>query len=97
MKNIIVLIVALVSLACSIGSIIRVRNIEKQLQDLALQVSNLSSRPTEAPHRYRFERYGASLWRYDETTGESCQVTSNQVDKFAGGNCAIEDERKKSQ
>jgi hypothetical protein len=38
-------------------------------------------------HHYRFERNGASLWRYDETTGEACQLESNQIDKWIGGRC----------
>jgi hypothetical protein len=97
MKNIIVLILVLASLGCSIGSIAYVRNVEKQLQDLTLQVHNLSSRPTVAQHNYRFERSGASLWRYDETTGESCQVTSNRIDNWAGGNCALEDRIKQNE
>src|SRR3989442_1118691 len=40
LKSIAILILVIVSLACSIGSIVRVRNVEKQLQDLALQVNN---------------------------------------------------------
>jgi len=30
---------------------------------------------------------GGSLGRYDEATGESCQVTSNQIDNWPGGRC----------
>jgi hypothetical protein len=96
-KNIAIFILVIGSLGCSVGSIIRVRNVEKQLHDLTLQVHNFSSLPTAAQHLYRFERNGASLWRYDETTGESCQVTSNQTDNWMGGNCTLVDELKKSQ
>ena len=38
-------------------------------------------------HKYRFERDGASLWRYDEGTGEACQLQSNMIDKWIGGHC----------
>lgn len=40
-------------------------------------------------HRYRFERNGASLWRFDEATGESCQVESSVADAWIGGRCPI--------
>ena len=52
-----------------------------------------AARPAQAPmptpiqHHYRFERNGASLWRFDETTGESCQITSNVSDGWVGGHC----------
>ena len=49
--------------------------------------ARMDAQDKPAAHRYRFERSGASLWRYDETTGESCQVTSNQIDKWSGGRC----------
>jgi hypothetical protein len=38
-------------------------------------------------HHYRFERNGASLWRYDESTGEACQAESNVTDNWIGGRC----------
>jgi len=45
---------------------------------------------TPIQHKYRFERDGASLWRYDETTGEACQLESNVRDNWIGGHCPVQ-------
>jgi hypothetical protein len=50
---------------------------------LKLELAKMKS----SQHRYKFERDGASLWRYDEITGESCQVESNVRDRWIGGIC----------
>ncbi len=43
--------------------------------------------PPPVQHHYRFERNGASLWRYDDATGEACQIESNVTDAWIGGHC----------
>jgi hypothetical protein len=78
----------------------RIRDVEKglALQRLILEdIQKSAVRQAPAQHHYRFERNGASLWRYDETTGESCQVTSNQIDKWVGGHCPIAPQEQQQQ
>ena len=46
-----------------------------------------------APHHYRFETRGIqgekqySLWRFDEMTGDACQLQSDEADGWIGGHC----------
>lgn len=52
-----------------------------------LQLAMKDAVPLPVQHHYRFERNGASLWRYDEATGESCQIESSVADAWIGGRC----------
>jgi hypothetical protein len=38
-------------------------------------------------HHYKFEVNGASIYRFDLDTGESCMLQSNQIDKWSLGRC----------
>jgi hypothetical protein len=77
---------AMLALTCTLFGVEwqRINALQRQLEWVPVSIQ-----PTPKPveHKYRFERNGASLWRYDETTGETCQVTSNQIDKWIGGRC----------
>jgi hypothetical protein len=68
----------------SVAALQRTHILNSQLDTLRMQVS---LRDGVVEHKYRFERSGASLWRYDETTGAACQITSNHVDNWVGGRC----------
>jgi hypothetical protein len=50
-----------------------------------------SPAPPPVQHHYRFERDGASLWRYDEATGKSCQIESSVRDNWVGVVCPVEE------
>jgi hypothetical protein len=85
MKTIALWVIALASLAVGISAHMRMTRMEEAT---AVRVSTTQvAHQVQLQHHYRFERNGASLWRYDETTGETCQVTSNQIDNWSGGHC----------
>jgi hypothetical protein len=92
MKRLLLSIGVALLLGLTIVNQVQIFNLRNEMQVLHVEVKDAYARldaqdKPAAEHHYRFERSGASLWRYDETTGESCQVTSNQVDKWAGGHC----------
>lgn len=84
--------VILVNLCLTFASFTALNKAEQRISALEASLQEEKNRPkpqpTQAQHRYRFERSGASLWRYDESTGESCQIESNVTDNWAGGKCA---------
>jgi hypothetical protein len=89
MKNRLLAIGVALLLGLSIVNQVQIYKLRDEMQILHVEIkdaySRLYAQDKPAAHHYRFERSSASLWRYDEATGESCQVTSNQIDKWAGG------------
>jgi len=82
--------VVLVNLFLTGASLIALNKAEQRISALEAALQEEKSRrqqPAQPQHRYRFERNGASLWRYDESTGEACQIESNVTDNWIGGKC----------
>ena len=75
------------SCCLAVATLQRTYTLNSQINALRMQVS---MKDDVVQHKYRFERNGSSLWRYNETTGASCQVTSNITDKWVGGRCSAD-------
>jgi hypothetical protein len=43
--------------------------------------------PCKQSHHYEFKTNGASIYRFDLDTGESCMIQSNEIDKWSLGKC----------
>lgn len=83
--------IALVSVLITYIEWSRLINLETQVGKLQVQLTEMEAKPRQVEHKYRFERDGASLWRYDETTGKACQLESNVRDNWIGGHCPPEE------
>jgi hypothetical protein len=101
MKKLLFPIGVLLLLTLTIINQVQIYGLRREVEVLHVEVKDayarLDAQAKPSEHRFRFERSGASLWRYDETTGESCQVTSNQIDKWVGGHCPLTPEQQQQQ